>query len=271
MITATTTLYCIFGKPVSHSKSPLIHNALFTHYGLNSAYMAFETDNIRDGIKAMRTLGIQGASVTIPFKTDVLDELDEISTDAAEMAAVNTIVNRGGKLYGYNTDCMAAIRPLREQGIRGKSIIVIGAGGAAQAVIYGIIKEGGRVTIINRTLSRGEKLAEKFNCDFLSIEDLGQKKHLPADIVINTTSVGMHPKTEATPVPSDLLSSSMTVMDVVYTPVNTRLLNEARQKGCEVIDGLSMFLHQGAAQFKLWTGIDPDINIMRQAASNGEK
>lgn len=270
MINATTQLYCIFGKPVSHSKSPLIHNALLTHYGINGAYLAFEIDLIRDGIKAMKTLDIKGASVTIPFKTDILDELDEISTDALEMGAVNTVVNRNGKLYGYNTDCMAAIRPLKTYGIEGKSFAVLGAGGAAQALIYGIKKEGGRVIIINRTKKRGENLAEKFNCDFLGLENLKELDSLPADVVINTTSVGMHPNTRNTPISPELLTPSMIVMDVVYTPVNTQLLKDARLKGCETIDGLSMFLHQGAAQFKLWTDINPDITIMRQAAENGE-
>lgn len=271
MLDATTKLYCIFGNPVGHSKSPLIHNALFNHYGLNAAYLAFKINHIPEGLESVKTLNIRGASVTIPFKTDILNFLDEISDDAEKMGAVNTVVNEKGRLYGYNTDCMAAIRPLKPYGIKGKSVTVLGAGGAAQAIVYGINKEGGKIKIINRSRGKGEKLAKKFNCDFISLDELTKTDRLNADIVINTTSVGMHPKEGYTPLPSGLLTPSMIVMDVVYTPVKTRLLQEAEQKGCIIIDGLSMFLHQGAAQFRLWTGIDPDIDIMREAIAKGEK
>lgn len=271
MIDAKTDLYCIFGNPVGHSKSPLIQNACFIHYGINAAYLAFETKGIKPGTDALRNLNIKGASVTIPFKENIIEFLDEISEDAKLMGAVNTVLNKNKKLYGFNTDCMAAISPLKPLGIKNKKVAIIGAGGAAQAVAYGIDKEGGSLIIINRTVDKGERLASKFHGEFFGLNELEQMDHLSADIIINTTSIGMHPHIEDIPISSRFLNPSMIVMDVVYTPLKTRLLKEADQKGCTTIDGLSMFLHQGAAQFKIWTGISPDIEIMRQAILNGEK
>ncbi len=271
MIDAKTDVYCIFGNPVEHSKSPLIHNACFKHYGINAAYLAFKIDSIKAGTDALSNLNIKGASVTIPFKEKIIKLLDEVSEDAKAMGAVNTVLNKDDKLYGYNTDCMAAISPLKPLGIQGKNVAIIGAGGAAQAVAYGIQKEGGSLIIINRTVDKGERLASKFNGKFIGLNELERMNYLSADIIINTTSIGMHPDIEYSPIPSRFLNSSMIVMDVVYTPMNTRLLKEADQKGCTTIDGLSMFLHQGAAQFKIWTGISPDIEIMRQAILSGEK
>ncbi|CCK80155.1 shikimate dehydrogenase [Desulfobacula toluolica] len=274
MIDSKTKLYCIFGKPVTHSKSPLIHNACFQKHHMNSVYLAFEIDEISDGVKAMRTLNIKGASVTIPFKESIMKYLDEIDEEALSIGAVNTVVNRNGKLIGYNTDYKAAVSPLRPFCIMNKKVCIIGAGGAAQAVAYGIHKEKGKLVIINRNKERGKKLASKYNAEFISMDKMNQTEInkdainktgiINADIIINTTSIGMSPDIETCAFPSTLLDSRMIVMDIVYTPLKTKLLSIAQSKGCTTIDGLSMFLHQGAAQFKLWTDILPDIKLMRQ-------
>lgn len=270
MINANTDLYCIFGNPVRHSKSPAIHNACFQRHGINSIYLAFEIDDISKGISAMKTLDIKGASVTIPFKQEIMAHLDHIDEDALNMGAVNTVVNQGGKLSGYNTDCQAAIAPLKSYGIRDKKVLILGAGGAAQAIAYGIHQEKGHTVIVNRTEERGKRLASKYNSDFIRMNDTAGLQTIQADIIINTTPVGMSPHVDGVPFPSFLLDSQMMVMDIVYNPLKTRFLLEAETKGCRTIDGLSMFLHQGAAQFRLWTGIRPDTTLMRRTILNGD-
>jgi len=268
MIDANTQLYCIFGNPVRHSKSPVIHSTCFQHHGINAVYLAFEIDEISKGIKAMKTLNIKGASITIPFKESIMAHLDWIHEDAAAMGAVNTVIVKDGKFHGYNTDYKAAIEPLKTFGIKDKKICIIGAGGAAQAIAYGIQKEKGRMLIINRNKNRGRALASRYQADFIPLSDVEKINEIQADIIINTTSIGMSPDIEASPLSSHHLTPQMVVMDIVYTPLNTKLLQKAQCKGCKTIDGLSMFLHQGAAQFKLWTGISPDIELMRHIIKN---
>lgn len=268
MIDSTTQLYCIFGNPVQHSKSPLIHNACFQHHHLNAVYLAFEIDEISKAITALKGLNIQGASITIPFKESIMPYLDWIDADALNIGAVNTVKNIKGKLLGYNTDYTGAIVPLKPFGIKHKTVCLVGAGGAAQAIAYGIHKEKGNLVIVNRNKKRGEKLALKYHGDFVSLEESDKLKIFNADIVINTTPVGMPPDIDELAFPKALLDPRMVVMDIVYTPVKTKLLSEAQKKGCKTIDGLSMLIHQGIAQFKLWTGITPEIQLMQQAIVN---
>ncbi|MBU8910976.1 MAG: shikimate dehydrogenase [Desulfobacterales bacterium] len=270
MIDSNTQLYCIFGNPVRHSKSPAIHNACFQHHHINAVYLAFGVDEISKGITAMRSLNIKGASVTIPFKQSIMNYLDRIDKDALNIGAVNTIVNKDGKLLGYNTDFKAAITPLKPIGIKDKRVCIIGAGGAAQAVAYGIHKEKGKIVMINRNKERGESLSLKYKADFIPMDEIDKMDDINADIIINTTSIGMHPNIDNLAFPSNHMNSQMVVMDIVYNPLRTKLLSEAQKRGCKTIDGLSMFLYQGAAQFKLWTGISPDMELMRQAVINGD-
>lgn len=276
MIDSHTSLYAIFGNPVRHSKSPVMHNACFVRYGLNAVYLAFEIKNITNGLNAVRELNVKGASVTIPFKTDIMDGLDAIDDSALHIGAVNTIVNRDGVLKGYNTDCQAAVLPLRSMGIKGRTVCIIGAGGAARAVAYGIFKEKGRILILNRSRQSGQALANKVNGRFILMDqdEKTLERKIQAhkiDILINTTSVGMFPEIDGQPFPSSCLHPDMVVMDIVYNPVKTKLLKAAEDKGCKTIDGLSMFIYQGAAQFELWTGIAPDHQFMRKAVMSGDK
>lgn len=271
MINAETELYCIFGRPAGHSKSPVIHNASFQSLGINAVYLAFETDDIKKGMDAVRSLNIRGASVTIPFKEEVMAYLDEIDPEAEQIGAVNTIHYTDGRLTGYNTDSKAAINPLNPDDIAGKQVCIIGAGGAAHAVAYGIAKKGGNLLIVNRSEEKGRGLASKYNAGFIAQDRLVRMDRLDADIIINTTSVGMAPDSDLSPLAGRLLNPEMIVMDVVYTPLNTRLLADARATGCRTVDGLSMFIHQGAAQFKIWTGKDPDLEIMRNALLNEDR
>ncbi len=265
MISSNTDLYCIFGKPIKHSKSPVIHNAWFEQYKINAAYLAFETDNISSAVTAMKALNIQGASVTIPYKESVMDCLDHIDKNALKIGAVNTIVNSDTKLTGFNTDFMAAIEPLKHFGIKNKKVCIIGAGGAARAVAHGIKENRGRLVIINRSIEKGKTLALEYDAGFISMDEINKSGEFEADIIINTTPVGMYPDIKVSPFPSRLLNRRMIVMDIIYNPLKTRLLAEAQNRGCTTVDGMSMFMHQGAAQFELWTGITPEINIAQEA------
>ena len=271
LINAETSLYAVFGNPVRHSKSPLIHNACFKHYGHNAVYLAFEVEDIGQCVSAIRHLPIKGASITLPFKSSVLEWLDAVDPDAEKIGAVNTIVYENGRLTGYNTDCLAAVLPLKTTGIAGKNVCIIGAGGAARAVAHGIKQENGNIIICNRSRAKGEKLADKVNGRFIDTDDSEGLRALQMDILINTTPVGMFPKNDVLPVNAALLHPEMIVMDIVYNPVQTRLLQAAQKAGCRTIDGLAMFIHQGAAQYELWTDISPDLDLMRTALDSGEK
>lgn len=262
-ITAGTRLFCVLGNPVSHSKSPLIHNQAFADLQIDAVYLAFAPIDIEKAMDAVRQFDIQGVSVTIPFKQKVIPFLDKIDDQASAIGAVNTIVNQNGVLYGYNTDSSAAIAPLKDANISGKIVLVIGAGGAARAVAFGIHAHNGKLLITNRSQDKGKALAACYDASFYPMDDI---KHLRPDIIINTTSMGMAPATNVLSCPADCLTSETLVMDVVYTPLETRLISMARQKGCHVVDGLTMFIAQAAAQFELWTGISPDTQKMRDAA-----
>jgi len=264
MIDAATRLYCVFGNPVRHSKGPVIHNAAFKNKGINAVYLAFEVQDAAGAVQAVRTLDIQGASVTIPFKESIMEHLDWIDPTARAIGAVNTIVNENGILKGYNTDCQAAVAPLVPFGISGKTVCIVGAGGAARAVAHGIAAQKADIIITNRTEQKGKALAETVNARFIPAKDMA---NIQADVVINTTSIGMVPKENGISFPPEALTSDMVVMDVVYTPLRTRLLDAAEQKGCTTIDGLSMFIAQAAAQFELWTDMTPDTDLMRNIIS----
>jgi shikimate dehydrogenase len=272
-------LICLIGDPVEHSISPIIHNEVFRALNLNYVYLAFRVlpEDLMDAVRGLRALGVVGFNVTIPHKVSVMKYLDELSPDAEVVGSVNTVVNMGGRLVGYNTDYLGVVNTFKNLGIKleGTSATVLGAGGASRAVIYALILGGvERVFIVNRTLEKAVSLASEFSIKFpntslipmsLTQENLReaiQKSH----IVINTTSVGMYPRTEESLVPSDLLRSDLVVMDVVYNPLETKLLRDAKAVGAKVIDGVNMLVYQAVASFKLWTGIDPPVDMMFRTA-----
>ncbi len=265
MIDSFTQLYAVFGNPVRHSKSPVIHNFAFQYHNVNAVYLAFEPKRISNGIEAIRNLNIKGASITLPFKESIIEYLDWIDEDAKAIGAVNTVINKEGFLQGFNTDYKAAIEPLKPFGIKGKKVCILGAGGAAQALAFGIHKEQGHLVIVNRNKEKGENLAKKYKADFFPLDDKEKIHKIQPDIFINTTPVGMSPNILDLSFSLDHLNHKTIVMDIIYNPLETRLLHGAQSKGCIIIDGLAMFLHQGAQQFKLWTGISPDIELMRNA------
>lgn len=260
---SATSLYCILGNPVGHSMSPVMHNSAFAAVGYNGVYMAFNVADIEAAVNGIRALGIKGVSVTIPYKVSVIDFLDDVDELAGRIGAVNTVINRNGQLKGYNSDGLGAVNALTEKTpIRDRDVLIIGAGGAARAVGFGIISEGGRLTISNRTVEKGERLARELGAEFSPLSDI-QKINAP--ILINTTSVGMIPRCDEMPVREDVLDRDMVVMDIVYNPVKTRLLKAAEERGCQTIDGVAMLVNQGAFQFELWTGMKAPLEIMKMA------
>ena len=258
----TPRIYAVFGDPIGHSLSPVMHNSALAQAGLDGCYLAFRVKDIAAAVSGIRGLGIRGASITIPHKISVMKYLDQVDSLAADIGAVNTVVNRRGILHGFNSDSAGAIKALTEKtDIDGKDVAVVGAGGAARAVGFGIMQEGGRLTVINRTREKGERLASDLDCEFKPLSEI---KQLPFHIIVNATSAGMTPHDDSVPVNTDLLENGTVVMDMVYNPLKTRFLAEAEKIGCTTVDGVAMFVNQGAIQFELWTGEKAPVEVMRK-------
>lgn len=261
-IDTKTFLYGVIGDPIEHSLSPAMHNRAFAEIGYNAVYLAFHVTDVAAAVSGMRGLGIKGFSVTIPHKVTVMDYLDDIDEKAVTIGAVNTVINRDGKLYGYNSDCLGAMRALREKTtIKGKDVILIGAGGAARAIGCGILSEGGNLTIVNILEDEGQTLAKDLG---VSYYHLSEYRKLEGQILINATPLGMTPNVDTMPIEKDYLKQDMVVMDIVYNPLETRLLKEAQNAGCNTVDGLSMFVYQGVSQFESWTGKNAPVDMMYQ-------
>ncbi len=255
-------IFALFGNPVGHSLSPLMHNATFTEMKVDAHYVPFCVENLEDAVRGIRGFNIRGVSVTIPFKTAVMPYLDALDESSLEIGAVNTILNdSNGGLKGYNTDWLGLIRDLEESlEIRGKTFAILGAGGAARAAVFGLLREGGIPIIVNRTIEKGQEMAREFGCQFSPLSEIEKIK---ADCLINTTPVGMAPDREKSPLGRESLVNFRWVMDIIYNPLKTRLLRDAEEAGCSVLTGVGMFVHQGAEQIKIWTGREPPRAFMK--------
>lgn len=267
MIDAQTELYGIIGNPVKHSLSPIIHNGAFRRMSWNAVYLAFEVENLRKALSGIKGLGIRGVSVTTPFKSEVIPYLDRIDPIAGKIKAVNTIANEGGKLIGYNTDWCGALKALEERiDLEGKKVILLGAGGAARAIGFGLKERGCRLVIFNRTMDKGKELAEELTSVYEPLSSfIGMKaEEIDAEVVVNATSVGMYPHDTESPLPKGALRKGMTVMDIVYSPLRTKFLREAEEQGCQIIDGLEMLARQGEAQLEIWTGKRPGVREIKE-------
>jgi shikimate dehydrogenase len=263
MIDQQTVLYGVVGWPIGHSLSPVMHNAAFAAAGINAVYLAFAVRDIADCMAGVRALGIGGLSVTIPHKSAVIPHLDHLDEREREIGAVNTVVNRDGRLIGYNTDATGALKALEERiSLAGRRCVILGAGGAARAIAFALRDKVAALTVANRSSDRGRALAQSLGCSFISLDEL---KRVQADLLIQTTPVGMVPGDRACPISEQILKEGMAVMDIIYNPLETKLLAMARSRGCVTITGLSMFIHQGAEQFRLWTGGEPPIQAMTKA------
>ncbi len=264
------TIFGIIGNPVEHSLSPIMHNSAFRILNMNCVYHAFRvaTQDVHEAVLGAKALGFGGMNVTIPLKEKVLDVVDADPL-AKKIGAVNTVDFKGG-ITGHNTDGIGAKRALEACGVNiaGKNILLIGAGGAARAIAFQFAHEGAALIIANRTASRAVKLAQ----DMRSVGDAigtgleGLPKLMDkAEILINSTSTGMHPDIDKTLVTADQMRPELVVFDIVYNPIETLLLREAKKAGARTIDGVNMLVHQGAESFRIWTGVEAPIDIMGDA------
>lgn len=278
-ISGKTQLCGVIGDPVAHSLSPALHNAAFSHLKLDFVFLAFRVKavELQNAMQGMRGLGIRGLNVTMPHKTAVIRYLDDVESNVKFLASVNTILNEDGRLVGFSTDGVGALHALRENGVNpaGKKVLLLGAGGAAKAIAYTLAQEVEALCILNRVAEKAAVLADNLNRLFgkkivggaLSPSAV-QKNLQEAEILVNATSVGMHPNVNQSLVAPDWLKPDLTVMDIVYNPLETRLAKDAKAAGAKVISGVEMLLYQGAASFEIWTGHVAPTEVMRTAALN---
>jgi len=268
-----TVLYGVIGDPIRHSRSPVMLNRAFREAGINGAYGAFHVapERLGEAIAGIRALGFRGLNVTIPHKIEVMAHLDEIDEGARAIGAVNTIANENGRLIGYNTDGIGYVRSLKEESepnLAGKKIVVVGCGGAARGIVWALARENpGAIVLTNRTAERARELAAFFARPDVTAADWGRLRDecADADIVINTTSVGMSPDVDSTPLDPAWLKPGAVASDLIYNPLKTAFLKGAEERGCRVHGGLGMFVHQGAYAFEYWTGRPAPAEAMRAA------
>lgn len=286
-INGKTETLCIFGHPVAHSKSPAMHNALFGALGINAAYLPYapEPENFADAIKGFRAMKFRGANVTIPYKTQFVDAetgeprlVDELSPVSRFTGSVNTLYWKdgivGGTLCGTTTDPYGCIRNLEEQGVEpsNTTVALLGNGGAAKAIAYTLIEQHNKLTIVCRSREKGQALAKGLG-EGVQVVTFSEFADVSANnkIIINATSVGMSPNDNESPLPAECLHSDQVVCDIVYTPPRTKLLQMAEAKGCKVVTGEGMLVHQGLESFKKWFPAETAnqttsflVNIMRK-------
>lgn len=276
-ITGKTRVCGIIGDPIEHTLSPVMQNAAFREMGLDYIYLPFKVaeGNLSEAIDGLRALNMAGINVTIPHKVVVIPLLDDIDGLAGYIGAVNTIVNQGGSLKGYNTDASGFYQALTANKIEvsKKKIVILGAGGASRAIAFILADKGAELTILNRSLDSAQTIAERVFQALrteIKVGKLTVKNLEPvmdeADILVNTTSLGMSPYLTETPVPARLLKKELVVFDIIYNPLKTRLIKEAEKEGARVLNGLEMLVRQGTAAFELWTGLKAPIEVMRKAA-----
>ncbi len=262
-------VYGVMGDPIEHSLSPVMHNAAFEELGLNAIYLAFRVtrDDVGDAIRGAKCLGFAGLNVTIPLKEKALEFVVPDAL-ANRIGAINTIDFGSGTPRGYNTDGIGALTVLKEAvgELRGKKVLILGAGGAARAIAFYLDSEGSILTIANRNVERAEQLAHALrNADSIGMDELAQRIK-DVDILINATPVGMYPREDETLVDAGLMHPDLVVFDIVYNPMETKLLKEAKKAGVRTtIGGLKMLVYQGAASFRIWTGMEPPLEKMETA------
>ncbi len=264
----TVKNFCVVGHPVAHSLSPIIHLSAFRSMGLAYSYMTVDVEKIEDGIRIIKEEPYDGVSITVPHKISAVDLLDTIDEDVKAIGAVNTVLNRGDKLYGYNSDWYGAIESLNEyfgEELKQKNAILLGAGGAARAICYGLKKASISFVILNRNVEKAKVLAQEFGAeDSGSLEDFA--KYVDCDIIINSTTVGLD--TTESPIDSNALTPEHTVFDIVYKPHVTRLIQDAKTRGAKVIYGYKMLIYQAKRQFELFTERDFPTDLVEKILIN---
>ena len=272
-VTGKTCVYGIFGYPVKHSLSPLMQNAAFREAGVDAVYVPFEVEpeNLKEAVDGVRALGIKGLNVTVPHKERIVEHLDYLSEEAELLGAVNTVKNENGELTGYNTDAEGFLRSLIEEGVEleGKKALMFGAGGAARAVGYALLKGGvSFLYIVNRNFQRarevGELLGKRGNVLVFPLKESTVETLLKeVDLIVNTTSVGMKPE-DPHLFDYSKIPERIAVVDIIYNPPETPLLKAAKERGCKTVNGLGMLVHQGAVAFEIWTGKKAPVETMRE-------
>ncbi|SDI84751.1 shikimate dehydrogenase [Alteribacillus bidgolensis] len=264
-------LFGLLGHPVGHSMSPAMHNDQFEKQGLPYFYHAFDVDprDLKEAVEGMRALGISGFNVTVPHKVEIMSYLDEIDEEAQIIGAVNTVVNKKGRWIGYNTDGKGYVQSLLTKtgkGLHDYNILVIGAGGASRAVVTSLYKYGVQsLAITNRTISKAENIRKNLGHEIEILEkEKAEIKTGEYDLIINTTSMGMSPHVNTIPWKTDVLKQGCLCSDLIYNPLKTTWLKEAEGQGADTLNGVGMFVGQGAVAFELWTGIWPDIERMSE-------
>jgi shikimate dehydrogenase len=264
----------VVGHPIKHSLSAAMHNAVFRETRMGYKYEAFDVlpEDLGKFIESCRE-DFVGLNVTIPHKVEVIKYIDELSREAQMIGAVNTIKFFEGKSRGYNTDGLGCLKALESAGIgvEGKKILVLGAGGAARAIVYSCLMSGANVSIANRQIEKAHALSDEAKrktgkkAAVIDYSFDGLLNSLPdMDVLINATSVGMTPNADESPVEQSLLHENLAVMDIVYNPVETKLLREAKENGCRTVSGVGMLVHQGAESLKIWFKLDAPVDVMEK-------
>jgi shikimate dehydrogenase len=269
-----TKIFCLIGHPVEHSMSPTMWNPALQELGLDYVYVAFDVhpDNLEKAVDGFRVLGIEGINVTIPHKEKTIQYLDEIDPIAEKMGAINTIKNENGFLKGRNTDAGGAKKSLLDAGcsIKEKKILILGSGGVARALCYILSEEAERIVLTDiikeSAINLANEVKDKMNADVIgkiSNETTIKEEIKDTDILINATPLGMYPKVDLSPISKDLLHSELFVFDVVYNPLETKLMKEAAEVGSKILGGLDMLVNQGVLAFEWWTGKTPNSELMK--------
>jgi shikimate dehydrogenase len=264
-------LFAVLGDPIGHSMSPVMLNDLFSFYNIDADYLPFlvKVEDLQDAVKGLKAIGVGGFNVTIPHKSKIIPFLDGVDDLAANIGAVNTVVNENGKLIGYNTDGPGFLKGLSEYlpKIDGQKVLMIGAGGAARAIYFTLAKENPLVVnIANRTIENASSLIN--NCPYsvssnaLSFDEASESLG-EYDLVIQTTQIGMSPNIYEQPITLNNIGKQTFYCDIIYNPLETQFLKEAYQKEARIQNGIDMFVYQGALAFEKWTGIFPDIERMK--------
>lgn len=268
-ISAKTKICMIIGDPVEHSLSPAMHNKGYEALEIDDEFVyvasRVKIEDVKDVVRAVKAMGIRGLTCTMPHKIEIMKYLDKKYIDpiALRIGAVNTVVNDNGILKGYNTDWLGVLKPLEKlTELKGKSVAILGAGGIARAMAYAVSCGGAFFTVFNRTLEKAEDLSRDFGGLARSYKNIAEVRDM--DVILNATPLGMAQRENETPLPKQYINEKQIVFDAIYAPFETRLLREAKQQGAKIIHGSEMLLHQGTAQFELYTGRKAPVDTMRE-------
>ena len=265
-ITSATRVFGVLGSDVTGSLSPVLHNRAFEARGIDAVYVPLQAESLDGFLSAMPALDLSGFSVTRPYKVDILSHVQEVEEAAAVCGSVNTVTTQpGGTLRGSTTDGIGVLGALRKRvDVKGRAVVILGAGGAARSAALSLANKGAAVTILARDARQAEAAARAVGCRHGALADVARH---PWDILVNATPVGSGALAADSPLPAALHRRGTVVLDMVYDPLETRLLREAQAAGCTVVDGLEMLVAQAVAQFETWTGVEAPVDVMRQTAA----